>query len=418
MPTDTPTDTPNADAAAAGSPGPAGDRPAWHPETLAIRSGRRGTGRALAPTLWASTAWTSADATDARRRASALRAPDFYSRYANPTVTAFEQAVAELEGAEAALAFASGMGAISATVLALCRSGSHVVAQRQMYAGTLVFLEAVCPRLGIEVTFVDATVPGAFTAAVQPGRTVLVMAETPSNPRLELADLAELGAIRGPFTLVDSTFATPLGQRPLDHGCSIVMHSATKGIGGHNDATLGVIAAERDLIEAIWGYAVLHGACASPFDALNALRGMRTLPVRFARQCESAIGLAEVLERHEAISAVHYPGLASHAQHALAVAQMSRFGTVLGVEVAGGLGPAQRFVESVELAQLATSLGGPETLVCHPASTTHAALPSEDREAQGITDGLVRISVGLEHPDDLLADLERALRIASGPSRR
>jgi cystathionine beta-lyase/cystathionine gamma-synthase len=388
----------------------------WHADTRAIRSGRTATSRALAPTLWASTAWTSTDASDARRRASSLRAPDFYSRYANPTVTAFEQSVADLEGAESALAFASGMGALSATVLALCRSGSHVVAQRQMYAGTLVFLEAVCPRLGIEVTFVDATVPGSFAAAVQPGRTALVMAETPSNPRLELADLAELGSIVGPFTLVDSTFATPLGQRPLEHGCSIVMHSATKGIGGHNDATLGVIAAERDLIDAIWGYAVLHGACASPFDALNALRGMRTLPVRFARQCDSAMSLAVALEHHEAIAAVHYPGLGTHRQHALAKSQMDRFGTVLAVEVAGGLDTAQRFVESVELAQLATSLGGPETLVCHPASTTHAALPPEDREAQGITDGLVRISVGLEHPDDLLDDLRRALALASAPS--
>jgi cystathionine beta-lyase/cystathionine gamma-synthase len=283
-----------------------------------------------------------------------------------------------------------------------------------MYAGTIVFLEAVCPRLGIEVSFVDATVPGSFVAAVQPGRTVLVMAETPSNPRLELADLEELGSIRGPFTVVDSTFATPLGQRPLTHGVSLSMHSATKGIGGHNDATLGVIAGERDLVDAIWSYAVLHGACASPFDALNALRGMRTLPVRFARQCQTAGVLAEELRHEPGIAAVLYPGLDSHPQHALARAQMDAFGTVLAVEVAGGLAAAQRFVESVRLAQLATSLGGPETLVCHPPSTTHAALPPEDREAQGITDGLVRISVGLEHESDLLADLRAALACAAG----
>jgi cystathionine beta-lyase/cystathionine gamma-synthase len=393
---------------------PADGRSGWRPETRAIRAGRPVGTRALAPTLWASTAWTSADAADARRRAQSLRAPDFYSRYANPTVSAFEHAVADLEGAEAALAFASGMGALSATVLALCRTGSHVVAQRQMYAGTIVFLEAVCPRLGIEVSFVDATVPGSFVAAVQPGRTVLVMAETPSNPRLELADLEELGSIRGPFTVVDSTFATPLGQRPLTHGVSLSMHSATKGIGGHNDATLGVIAGERDLVDAIWSYAVLHGACASPFDALNALRGMRTLPVRFARQCQTAGVLAEELRHEPGIAAVLYPGLDSHPQHALARAQMDAFGTVLAVEVAGGLAAAQRFVESVRLAQLATSLGGPETLVCHPPSTTHAALPPEDREAQGITDGLVRISVGLEHESDLLADLRAALACAAG----
>jgi cystathionine beta-lyase/cystathionine gamma-synthase len=338
-----------------------------------------------------------------------MRSPDFYSRYANPTVTSFEQAIAELEGAEAGLAFGSGMGALSATILALCSKGSHIVAQRQMYSGTLVFLEAVCPRFGIDVTFVDASTPGAFVDAVQPGATMMVIAETPSNPRLELADLSEIGSIVGPITVVDSTFATPLGQRPLDHGISLVMHSATKGIGGHNDASLGVIAGERDLIDSIWGYAVLHGASASPFDALNALRGLRTLPVRFERQCSTALELATHLHEHDAIDAAHYPGLEQHPQHKLALDQMRGFGSVLAVEVAGGLAGAQRFVESVSLAQLATSLGGPETLVCHPASTTHAALPQEDREAQGITDGLVRISVGLEHVDDLRADFDRAL---------
>jgi cystathionine beta-lyase/cystathionine gamma-synthase len=390
----------------------ASNDPNWHLDTLAIRSGRADGSRSLAPTLWASTTWSSSSAIDARKRATAMRSPDFYSRYANPTVTAFEQAVAELEGAEAGLAFASGMGAISATILALCSKGSHIVAQRQMYAGTLVFLEAICPRFGIDVTFVDASQPGAFTDAVIAGRTMLVVAETPSNPRLELADLRELGSIVGPFTLVDSTFATPLGQRPIDYGVSIVMHSATKGIGGHNDATLGIILGERDLIDSIWGYAVLHGACASPFDALNALRGLRTLPVRYERQCATALSLARFFTTHPAIAEVHYPGLDDHPQHKLALDQMTAFGSVMAVDVAGGLAGAQRFVESVQLAQLATSLGGPETLVCHPASTTHAALPQEDREAQGITDGLVRISVGLEHIDDLRADFALALTVS------
>lgn len=381
-----------------------------HPDSVAIRAGRTDSGRALAPILWASSTWTSEDLADARRRATAMRAGHFYSRYANPTVAAFEKAVAELEGAEAALAFASGMGAISATVLALCSNGNHIVAQRQLYAGTLLFLEAVCPRFGIEVTLVDATQPGAFAAAIQPCRTMVVLAETPSNPRLELADLEELGCIRGPFTVVDSTFATPMAQRPLEQGVSLVLHSATKGIGGHNDATLGVIAGEKDLVDTVWSYAALHGACASPFDALNGLRGLRTLPVRFERQCATATALARRFADHPAVAAVHYPGLESHPQHALAKRQMRLPGGILALELKGGMAAATSFCDGLRVAQLATSLGGPETLVNHPASTTHVGLPPEERELQGITDGLVRVSVGLEHRDDLVTDFELALR--------
>ena len=207
-----------------------------------------------------------------------MRPGDFYSRYANPTVRAFEDAVAELEGAEDALAFGSGMGAVASTVLALCSTGDHIVIQRQIYAGTIAFVQGPCARLGIEHTVVDGTRPGEFAAAVRPGRTMLVLAESPSNPRLDLVDLDDLGAVSGPFTVIDSTFATPIGQQPLRHGVDLVLHSATKGISGHNDATLGVIAGERDLLDAIWAYAVLHGASASPYDALNGLRGIRTLP--------------------------------------------------------------------------------------------------------------------------------------------
>ncbi len=210
------------------------------------------------------------------------------------------------------MAFGSGMGAIASTVLALCSSGDHIVAAKQLYAGTLAFLQGPCARFGIEVTLVDGTIPGAFAAAVQPGRTMVVLAETPSNPRLELCDLDELGAIMGPFTLVDSTFATPLGQQPLAHGVDIVLHSATKGIAGHNDATIGVVAGEKELIDAIWGYGVLHGAMASPFDALNALRGARTLGVRTAHQAAAAQRLGEWLEQHPAVTVVHYPGLGTH----------------------------------------------------------------------------------------------------------
>ncbi|WP_439116239.1 trans-sulfuration enzyme family protein, partial [Ilumatobacter sp.] len=276
--------------------------PKQSPATQAITAGRAHSGKSLAPALWASSTWESDGLDDANRRATSTRHNDFYSRYANPTVEQFEHAVAELEGAEAALAFGSGMGAIAATVFALCGTGSHIVAQRQLYAGTLAFLQGPCQRMGIDVTFIDVSTPGAFAEAVIPGRTMLVIAESPSNPRLELADLDELGSIRGPLTLVDSTFATPLGQQPLAHGVDISLHSATKGIAGHNDATLGVIAGDCDLLDDIWAYAVLHGSTPSPFDALNALRGIRTLGVRTRQQNESARSVAVMLADHPMVS--------------------------------------------------------------------------------------------------------------------
>ncbi|MCB0998832.1 MAG: PLP-dependent transferase [Acidimicrobiales bacterium] len=379
------------------------------PATRAITAGRRASGTSLAPALWASSVWESESLVDARRRATGTRASEFYSRYANPTVRSFEEAVAALEGAEDAIAFGSGMGAIASVVLAFCSAGDHVVAQRQLYAGTLAFLQGPCARLGIETTLVDGEQPGAFADAVRPGRTMLVLAETPSNPRLGLVDLAELGALRGPITVVDSTLATPLGQTPLDHGVHLVLHSATKGIAGHNDATLGVVAGEKDYVDAIWAYSVLHGATPSPFDALNALRGIRTLSVRTTHQSDAALYLAESLADHPAIAAVHYPGLPTHHQAALAKRQMRHGGTLVAIELAGGLDAAERFLASVRLLHRATSLGGPETLVCHPATTTHASLTPDEATLLGVTPGLLRISVGLEDPTDVLRDIVRAL---------
>ena len=363
----------------------------------------------MAPPLWASSVWESTCLDDAHRRATALRADEFYGRYANPTVRSFEQSIAELEGAEDAMAFASGMGAVASTILALCSAGDHVVATRQLYAGTLAFLQGPCARFGIETTFVDGTQPGALATAVQSGRTTLVLAETPSNPKLELCDLDELGSIVGPFTAVDSTFATPLGQQPIAHGVDLVIHSATKGIAGHDDATVGIVSGEKDLIDAIWSYGVLHGATASPFDALNALRGVRTLAVRTAHQSASARRLGDYLEQHPAVATVYYPGLESHPQHDLAKRQMRHFGTVLAFDLAGGREAAARFLDRVRLAHRATSLGGPQSLVCHPATTTAVSLTAEEQAVTGVTDGLIRVSVGLEDPDDLVADLQQAL---------
>ncbi len=383
--------------------------PSLHPDTRAVRTGRRADGTSLAPVLYATSTFTAPSVDDARRMATSNRADRFYSRYGNPTVGAFEDAVAELEGAEAARAFSSGMGAVSAVVLGLCSTGDHIVAQRQLYAATQMLFQAVCPRFGIDVTFVDGTQPGAFAEAVIPGRTTLVFAETPANPKLDLIDLDDLGAVAGPVTVVDSTFGTPVLQQPLRHGVDLVLHSATKGIAGHNDATLGVVAGSRDLIDWIWGFAILQGASASPYDALNGTRGIRTLPLRVRQQSASALTLAEMLESRADVSDVRYPGLPSHPQFELAQRQMASGGGLVTFDVAGGIDGGRRFVEAVRLAQLATSLGGPETLVTHPASTTHVNLLPEELSANAIGPGTIRISLGLEHVDDVIADIAQAL---------
>jgi len=388
---------------------PGAQAPLLHPHTRAIRSGRKGSGESLAPVLWATSTFVTPTVDDARRMATSVGAERFYSRYGNPTVADFERAIADLEGAESARAFASGMGAVSGIVLGLCSAGDHIVASRQLYAGTQLLLQSACPRFGIDVTFVDGTEPGAFAAAVRPGKTTLVWAETPANPRLDLIDLAELGAIKGPMTVVDSTFATPLLQQPLSYGVDLVMHSATKAIAGHNDATLGVVAGSAELLQWLWGFAVLQGASPSPYDALNALRGLRTLPVRLRQQTESAGRMATFLSAHSQAEQVRYPGLSSHPQHELAVRQMSGFGGMLTFDVVGGLEAGRCFVESVQVAQMAPSLGGPETLVTHPASTTHVNLTPDELAANGIGQGTIRVSVGLEHADDLIADFAQAL---------
>lgn len=377
--------------------------------TIAILSGRDPDESSLAPVLYPTTAFESPTVAEARRVATDPTSDRFYSRNGNPTVAAFEQAVAALEGAEAARAYGSGMGAVTGVILAICSAGDHIVAQRQIYSVTQLVFQAVCPRFGIDVTFVDATEPGAMAAAVQPGRTTLVWAETPANPRLDLVDLDELGAIAGPVTAVDSTFATPLGVRPLDHGVDLVVHSATKGIAGHNDATIGVVAGSGELVAWLRGFALLQGAVASPYDAANALRGLRTLSARLDVQCASAQRLAEALEAHQKVAEVRYPGLPSHPQHALARAQMKRMGAMISFDVEGGIEAGSKFVEGLQIARMAPSLGGPETLVTHPASTTHVSLTEQELSANGIGPGTIRVSVGLEAATDLVNDFVRSL---------
>ena len=388
----------------------------WRVETRAIRAGRSWSGDSLAPVLFPATTYEVPSVADHSRMAGTPRTAHFYSRFGSPTVQEFEQAVAALEGAEAALASSSGMAAVTGVVLGLCSTGDHVVVQRQVFSVTSTLFTAHLPRFGIDVTLVDGTDPQQFADAVRPGRTQVVFLETPANPALSLTDIAEVAAIPGPFTVVDSTFATPVLQQPLALGADLVLHAATKGMAGHNDALLGVVAGSGDLIDAIWGWHVVQGGQASPFDAWNGLRGIRTLPVRVQHQCSSALALAEHLSSHPAVASVSYPGLDSHPQRDLAKRQMSAGGTLLAVELAGGHDAATRFCESTRVARIALSLGGPETLVTHPASIVAHLAPAERAEL-GITDGLVRISVGLEHVDDLIADLDQALDAAGQSSR-
>ena len=388
---------------------PAGDEPPeWRLETRAVRRGRVHSGDSLAPVLFPSTTYSVESVDDHKRMAHTARPGHYYSRFGSPTVQDFEDAVAALEGAEAALAFSSGMAAVTALVFGLCSTGDHIVAQRQVFSITAALFTMHCPRFGIDVTFVDGPDADGFAAAVRPGKTQLVFVETPANPALALTDLDAIGAIKGPITVCDSTFATPVVQQPLAHGVDLVLHAATKGIAGHNDALLGAVAGSRELIDAIWAWHSVQGGQASPFDAWNGTRGVRTLSARVHQQSDTALRLATFLESHPKVARVSYPGLDSHPQRDLAKRQMTLGGTLITVELAGGFDAGRTFVEACEIAQIALSLGGPETLLTHPATIVSHLTPAERAEL-GVTDGMVRISVGLEHPDDLVADFAQAL---------
>ena len=337
-----------------------------------------------------------------------------YSRTQNPTRMAYERCIADLEGGLQGYAFASGMAA-TATVLELLPAGSHVVAMEDLYGGTFRLFERVRrSTANMDIAFVDLGKPGALEAALKPA-TRMVWIETPTNPTLRLVDIAAAAAIakaRGILTAVDNTFATPWSQRPLELGADIVVHSATKYLNGHSDM-VGGVAVVRDAVLAE-SLAFLHnsiGAIGGPFDSFLALRGLKTLPLRMQRSSESAMTIATRLERHAGVERVLYPGLPSHPQHGLAQRQMQNgYSGIVTFFIRGGMAAARAFLERLEIFAIAESLGGVESLVDHPASMTHASLPADKRLALGISDELIRLSVGIEDVDDLLADLEAALR--------
>jgi cystathionine gamma-lyase len=336
-----------------------------------------------------------------------------YSRSQNPTRMAYERCVADLESGNAGFAFASGLAA-EATILDLLDHGSHVVAMDDLYGGTYRLFERVRRRsAGHDYSFVDLSDLAALEAAIRP-ETRLIWIETPTNPLLKLVDLegvARIAKARGILTVADNTFASPWVQRPLELGIDIVMHSATKYLNGHSDM-VGGVAVVGDNTELRDRLAFLQnavGAVAGPFDSFLALRGLKTLALRMERHCTNAAAIADWLARHDKIEKVYYPGLASHPQHGLAKRQMHGFGGMVTAVLKGGLAPAKRFLERCDIFALAESLGGVESLIEHPGIMTHASLPAEKRKAIGIDDGLVRLSVGVEDLDDLIADLETAL---------
>ena len=337
-----------------------------------------------------------------------------YSRTRNPTRDALQAALADLEGGEAAFAFASGMAA-SSTVLELLDAGSHIIAMHDLYGGTYRLLENVRKRsAGHQVSFVDLTRPESLEEALRPN-TRLVWVETPTNPLLQLVDLAAVAAIarkRGLISVCDNTFATPFVQRPLEHGFDLVVHSTTKYLNGHSDCLGGaaIVRADSALKERIGYLQNALGAVSSPFDSFLTLRGIKTLALRMERHCANALAVAQFLAGHPKIERVHYPGLATHPQHPLARRQMKGgYGGIVTAVLRGGLEEARRMLERCHLFSLAESLGGVESLIEHPGLMTHASLPAAVRASLGIGDGLIRLSVGIEDAQDLIEELGEAL---------
>jgi methionine-gamma-lyase len=383
------------------------------PSTLAVHGGDSvdGATGALDAPLVMSSAFAFDDADDAAARFAPEGVGLIYGRWANPTVNGFEAKMATLESAESAAAFASGMGAIVGTLSAFLSAGDHVIAPRGVYAETARVLTRHFGRYGVETTFVNVPEPSAIAAAMRP-RTRVVWIETPANPTLAITDIQRAKDEAGDaLVVVDSTFATPFHQNPLAHAADLVVHSATKAIGGHGDVIGGVIAGDAERVERVRDAGGrMAGATLSPMSAWLLARGARTLAVRQARASANAQTLAERLRDDPRVATVHYPGLETHPGHPVARAQMRRgFGSLLGFEIAGGAPAGRRAYDAVELITRAVSLGDVRTLLTHPASTTHSSMPSERRVAAGISDGLMRLSVGIEDVEDLWADLDRAL---------
>jgi len=335
----------------------------------------------------------------------------FYGRISNPTQDALEAALGELEGGAAALAFASGMAAISTTLFTLLKAGDHIIAPESLYATTNALLSQMLEPFGVAVTYVDATDAQNYKSAIRPETRVLYL-ESPANPTLKLVDIAavvEIAKEKDLITVMDSTFATPFNQRPIDYGVDVVVHSATKYLGGHGDLVAGAMIGSKEIVtKARWHTNKILGGVISAQTAWLVLRGIKTLALRMERHNENALAVAQFLDKHPKVKMVHYPGLPAHPQHDLAKRQMNGFGGMIAFDV-GGVEEGRRLVNNVRLCALAVSLGDVATLIQHSASMTHASVPRERRLNVGITDGLLRLSVGIERAEDIIADLSQAL---------
>jgi cystathionine beta-lyase/cystathionine gamma-synthase len=381
-----------------------------HQETEAVRGGTdlsKKNGPLSTPIYQTSTF----EVTDSQRQVEVTHTDMFYTRYGNPTHTVAESAIAELEGTDAALLFASGMCAVTTTVLGLLKSGDHIVAQRDIYGGVTKFFTQWLPKLGIEVTLVDTNDYEQHVRAIRPNTKMLYL-ESPTNPVALVIDLKKVAGIakkHNLISMIDSTFATPINQRPAEYGIDLVMHSGTKYFGGHSDLIAGIVAGRQDLIDQIHETRTTLGGSMDPHAAWLLLRGIKTLAVRVQRQNENALKIAQFLAQHPKVRRVFYPFLEGNPQRTLAMEQMSGGGGVLSFEVDGTGDDARRLAEALRLFTLAASLGGVDSLVTIPVLTSHAMISAEERRKMGVTEQLIRLSVGIESADDLIADLDRGL---------
>jgi len=385
------------------------------PGTLAVHGGEprnKAHDSVTTPIVWSAT-YAFADTAEIERYFKGDIEREEYGRYGNPTVRAAEKKLAALEGAEDAALFSSGMAAATTALFELLKGGDHVVLTKDCYRRTRQFVTRFLSRLGIESTLVEPGDEAALRSALRPGRTKVILAESPTNPYLRVADLSLFARARdacpGANLIIDGTFATPVNQRPLDEGVDLVIHSCTKYLGGHNDLLAGVVCGRSGLIQAIRDLRGVLGAVLDPQSAFLLIRGLKTLPLRVNRQNETALAVARWLEQHPRVRQVFYPGLPSHPDHAIARRQMRGFGGVVSFRLRASARETSRVVDACKLATIAPSLGAAETLIEQPAYMSYFELTSEEREAIGIYDDLVRLSVGLEDAEDVIADLEQAL---------
>ncbi len=389
-----------------------------HAETLLIHGGdAHNATPAVVPPIWQSSTYRAPESPEEfSELAASINPTQFYSRHGNPTNAQVQEILAHLEGTESAMLASSGMGAISAAVLASVKSGDHVVTQTTLYAAAMTLMKTVLPQFGVEVTFVDQTDTAAIEQAIRPN-TTLIYVESPVNPLMKLTDLRAVGKFgreRGITTICDNTFASPLNQTPHEFGIDVVLHSATKYLGGHSDLTAGVVCGSSEFVDRAWKMMIVLGSSLAPFESWLLLRGLRTLSLRVERTNQNAMKIAEFLEQHPKISRVNYPALRSHPQHGLAASQMKGFSGMMSFEVKGAddaakFDNAQTLIRKMKLAANAVSLGGVETLIVHPASMWSYHYTPEQRAAMGIGTGLIRLSVGIEYIDDLIDDFEQAL---------